>query len=734
MSIYINSKKGTDFWFDMTKEKELAKISGNSLKSSVQLAKLSNAMSNFATIINNRTVPCNIATNSGHSFTDGKSIKVSADIRLPSKYNIACGLVLHEASHIKLTDFKLLSDLSSEFRADIDNLLMHNSLGYDEKTKIVELLWSSSYLTSVWMNTFKSIINVIEDRRIDRYMVNENKGYLEYYKALYDEYFNSPFIEKCFKSRQMTKSKTFDDLIKSYMFYIINIHSEFFTSKHYGDLPHLETIVKLIDVANIDRLKNTNEVKEISLKILLEIILGILEKIDSKTKEDKEEDKNEGDKPNKSGKDSDSSKGNKSDKSESESTNNSEDKEDTTEENGDENSISTEDTVTDEDVKEEGKGDTNSTKESEGEETSKTHTTENTTKDSESNVELTAKDIQEIGDMLAKQQDFIDHKIEKTVVSDMTAKKIETYATENVDLKETDIPNVEVLTVINPTDSQFIDTTINPFFSRDCSNVTYYTSSVSDGIQMGKVLGKKIKTRVESNELITNHIRSGKLDKRRIAAAGYGIEDVFTEKSIFTYSPATIHFTIDASGSMGGSKWSSTIKLVSAIGQAFSEISNITFKVSLRGTSRGGELPVIIQFFDSSKMKYRKLFDRLAKIGPSGTTPEGICFSAIMDKLVKGSTIVDSYLINISDGEPGFSTKSINYSGYFAANHTAKQWEMIKKRGIKTLSYFISSYMTGPSYRNNIFNTCYGKDASYIDTTSITEIAKTLNTLLISKK
>ena len=249
---------------------------------------------------------------------------------------------------------------------------------------------------------------------------------------------------------------------------------------------------------------------------------------------------------------------------------------------------------------------------------------------------------------------------------------------------------------------------------------------------MGKVLAKKIKTRTESNELITNHIRSGKLDKRRIAAAGYGIEDVFTEKSIFTYSPAVIHFTIDASGSMFGSKWDSTIKLVAAIGQAFSETSNITFKVSLRGTSRS-EFPIIIQFFDSSKMKYNKLFSRLAKIIPSGTTPEGICFSAIMDNLIKGSTTIDSYLINISDGEPSFSSKGCYYNGLFAANHTLKQWEMIKKRNIKTLSYFISSRTMSEGSTNKIFDACYGKDASYIDTTSITEIAKTINSLLMKK-
>jgi hypothetical protein len=720
-------------------------------------------MSNFATIINNRTIPCTIATNSGLSFTDGKTIKVSADIKDPKKYNIACGLVLHEASHIKLSDFKLLTDLSSSFRSDVNELLRNKSIGYDEKAKIVELLWSSSNMNQVWVNTFKSIINVIEDRRIDRYMTDENRGYLEYYKALFDEYFNSPFIEKCFKSRQMTKGKTTNDLINNYMFYIINIHSELFTTKHYNDLPLLENIVKLIDVTNVNRLKNTTEVKAVALEVLLEMIKGIIKKEeelkkaqeDKKKKEEndkkkKEEEEEKGNKPDDNeGEESDSTEGNKTEE-ESQSTNSpEEDKED--EDNSNSNPDSTEENTEEENTEEE-KSNSDNSEEDKSEETStsndsntedeeedkseetstSTSTDSNTEDDEEEDLELTDKDIQEIADMLANQKKFVDHNIEKSTVSDRIANEIETYATDNVDLKKTDIPSVEVLTIINPSDSQFMDTAINPFFSRGRWNASDYTSTVSAGIQMGKVLGKKIKTRVESNELITNHIRTGRLDKRRIAAAGYGIEDVFTEKSIFTFSPATIHFTIDASGSMGGSKWSSTIKLVSAIGQAFSEISNITFKVSLRGTTNG-ELPIMIQFFDSSKMKYRQLFDRLAKIGPCGSTPEGICFSAIMDKLVKGSTNIDSYLVNISDGEPAFSGKGTYYSGSFAANHTNKQWEMIKKRNIKTLSYFISSGMADPNYRNSIFDMCYGKDASYIDTTSINDIAKTINTLLMKK-
>ena len=665
MSISINSKRGVEFWLDLEKENSKAKITGQNA-STVKLAKLSNAMSNFATIINNKTIPCSIATSNSSSFTDGQTITVSADISNPLKYNVACGLVLHEASHIKLSDFDLLFNLRNDFRGDFNQMLRNKNISVELKSKIVNSVWSSSAFTDQWISTLKNIINVIEDRRIDYYMMEENKGYIEYYDSLYEEYFNTPYIQKTFSSRAMTNGTDVPSIVNDYMFYIINIHSHYFTDSHYSDLPRLAEIVKLIDIKRVNRFKNTTEVKEVAFNVLYEIILDVISRGDNKKE------------------------------------------------------------------KEGGKGESNSEGSNGNSSNESSDSESNESSDSDSKLELTPKELSQIADSLAKQKKFISHEISKATISDKEDKEVKSYSTPNVDLKSTDIPNVEVLTVINPSDSQFSDSKINSFYSNysDCDKV------VQSGIEMGKVLAKKIKTRVESRELMTNHLRMGKLDKRRIAAAGFGTEDVFTEKSIFTYSPATIHFTIDASGSMSGKKWESTIKLVAAIGQAFSTVNNITFKVSLRGTIDNGSsysLPLIIQFFDSSKMKYSVLFNRLKKITPRGSTPEGICFSAIQDKLVKGTTSTDSYLVNLSDGEPCYSAKGCYYSGIFAADHTSKQWTAIKKRNIKTLSYFISSDTISNNYSNSIFDKCYGKDAAYIDTNSITEIAKTINDLLMKK-
>ena len=80
-------------------------------------------------------------------------------------------------------------------------------------------------------------------------------------------------------------------------------------------------------------------------------------------------------------------------------------------------------------------------------------------------------------------------------------------------------------------------------------------------------------------------------------------------------------------------------------------------------------------------MKYRKLFSRLKNIRTSGLTPEGICFNALLNKFIKINSSVDSYLINMSDGEPYFNKtlsqggRQFQYYGSFATSHTAKQWK-----------------------------------------------------------
>ena len=103
-----------------------------------------------------------------------------------------------------------------------------------------------------------------------------------------------------------------------------------------------------------------------------------------------------------------------------------------------------------------------------------------------------------------------------------------------------------------------------------------------------------------------------------------------------------------------------------------------------------------------------------------------------MKDFVGGTNNRDSYFLNFSDGQPMFSDDGFEYYGDSALQHTRKQVKEIVKKGISVMSYFI-----GDSYESDRnmgdFKTMYGKDAQFIDVTSVTSLAKTMNNLFLEK-
>ena len=106
----------------------------------------------------------------------------------------------------------------------------------------------------------------------------------------------------------------------------------------------------------------------------------------------------------------------------------------------------------------------------------------------------------------------------------------------------------------------------------------------------------------------------------------------------------------------------------------------------------------------------------------SGSTPEGLCFDAIMKDILDASRGKDAYFVNMSDGCPYFE----GYYGEGAYNHTRAQVKKMVREGIKVISYFICQ---GSPYGNDKenFQKMYGKEAQFIDTSKIAEVAKTMN-------
>ena len=189
---------------------------------------------------------------------------------------------------------------------------------------------------------------------------------------------------------------------------------------------------------------------------------------------------------------------------------------------------------------------------------------------------------------------------------------------------------------------------------------------------------------------------------------------------------------------MSGEKWNKAMTSTVAMIKACDMAGNIDVVVSIRAThggsySRGGsDVPLIMVCYDSRTDKLQKVRKLFPALDVSGTTPEGLCFEAIMNELIPGNSNQDSYFINYSDGQPYFGNGDISYSGETAEAHTRKMCNKMRAMGISVLSYFIGGDYSYDS-DNESFTNMYGKDASFINATNMMEVAKTMNKKFLQK-
>jgi len=235
---------------------------------------------------------------------------------------------------------------------------------------------------------------------------------------------------------------------------------------------------------------------------------------------------------------------------------------------------------------------------------------------------------------------------------------------------------------------------------------------------------------------VFNRLNKGKIDQRLISGLGYGAESVFYTREVNQYNRANLHISIDYSGSMSGSRINNAIICTTAIVKACQMARNINVQVSVRSTSKGsngrGTLPYIALVYDSRRDSFKWFCEVMANMQTGNTTPEGLCFEAVMKHFIPSSKDVDSYFLNFSDGEPCYEGAGIHYSGDAAARHTAKRMKQMRENGINILSYFISSQ--GEKGRSwDIFKQCYGDGAKIIDPLNMIEVAKTMNEMFLKK-
>ena len=523
------------------------------------------------------------------------------------------------------------------------------------------------------IQNIKSIANYIEDRRIDYYMYKSAPGYMGYYDAMYDKYFHSTHIDKALKNNHWDEMS-----YENYMNHIINFTN---LNRNLDCLPGLRKIYKMIDMKNISRLSNTREVLELA-KEIHEFIMNQLPTQDASQ---------DGEGEDSEGQDGDDSQG--------------------------------------------GSGDGQGTEVDTGDKEMK----------ADDSSQLSDRQKKMIENAVEKQKDFLNDGPRKTKLSKRDAKAVnaldkadaqiheagQTYANDDYYYRKNGITRVIEMDLSRSA----VENNLIPCASSYSYNEERKQEVINKGLSMGTILGRKLKIRNEETSLKSTRRDTGRIDRRLIAELGFGNDRVFSNTFKTEYSDAFIHISIDVSGSMSGDKFDQAMVSAVAVAKACSMIEGIDVKITLRTTTNehtyGQCLPFILNAYDSRKDSITKIKSMFWTLQSSGTTPEGLCFEAVMKSIINDSKGKDSYFVNYSDGMPMFGNNDIEYYHSQAMTHTKGQVDMMKRNGIKILSYFISGGYESEKEQND-FKRMYGSDAQYINVQNVSAVARTINKKMLA--
>ena len=687
----------TNFWNDIQRQTSIVDtdVETKPKVDHIALAGYRRAIANFVNIVTNRSDIKVRYQQNGDSYTDGQTVTIGSKID-EKNFDHIVGLALHEGSHILLSDFNFLRQLRQNIPEQM--IMEGEDLGFTESEVVGHI---------------KNMLNYVEDRRIDYYVFTSSPGYKGYYHAMYDKYFHSNAITKALRDNTFGDDLTLDN----YMNRIIN-----FTNKEsdLDALPDLRKIYKRI-FSSVKHLDDMNGAYNVALDCLQMVYNNIepLQEFDA-------EQVGPNGQGGKAGGQGQMSKTDMYDKAANQL------------QNGDYKGYQeTMDEISN----------TDWTQVKQDLDIDNVPTTDN------KYPNLTPNQAKTLTNALNRQKDFMSGdqkkvgkltKRDASIVQSMEESGVEQKSVGR-DVQQNNwrtngknfTGSTQVLFVKKLT-QQMVDDGVFPSLLQSSSS--YYggrtKESVIAGKKLGTILGKKLQVRSESRTLKNSRLDSGRIDKRLIAELGFGNSKVFSTTFVENYNDAILHISVDASGSMGGEKWRNTMTAVVAICKAASMISGLDVVVSFRTThhsgNRGGGQPMVAIGYDSRVDKFRKIENLWPNLYAGGTTPEGLCYEAIMNDFVPSTNNRDSYFLNFSDGMPMFGCNDFDYYGHEALQHTKKQVKEISKKGIQILSYFI-----GDSYdeeRNmNDFKTMYGKDAEFVDVTKVSSLAKTMNNLFLEK-
>lgn len=684
-----NQSQYSSYWFDdadydVQSYRGIASVDGETDKEAnraermVELLKLGAFMrsaKNFVGILTGRD-DINVQYKDGDdSYTDGNSVVLSAKVE--GNFDSTIGLALHEASHIKLTNFKALHQLFTDhaFRSQfiskeqikkvvalnpkLDKWAWTSMFDYNTMPKFADNTSELDKAAEVYLLLqLKSYLNWVEDRRIDNFVYTTAPGYRGYYEALYNRYFYSDEVTDALKKDKTFNTETFD----SYEYRIINLLN---SANNLDSLKGLRSIKQTVDVTNIGRLSTTEDALKVASSILETVTNNVtsFSDVNEKKKQYKLGDKGQG--------------------------------------GADGMTINLDD-LTDEQIKD--------------------------------MFGMSRKQLKKLLDKLNDQKKFNAGDVDKKKLSKADAQQMNAMQDSGVTLEtaggdEFNNQKVRVF-VIERINEAIIDggEFPNAFIGMEYPDRSM-ENAVSRGIVMGKQLGSKLQVRNE--ERILKHTRqdAGKIDRRLVHSLGYDVANVFSKLDVARYNKAHIHISVDASGSMGGNKMTNATQMAVSIAVACKMTQNIECVISYRTTQ--GDMPVVFVAYDSRKNGIAHIKKYFPHIQAAGATPESLCFEAMMNKVFpKMQSGENFFFVNLSDGEPAFSSgrnrsDAFYYSGHSAYAHCKRMVNrMQKEHGASILSYFIG-------YNDEVsenFKEMYGAMNTFaVSPNSVFEIARVMN-------
>lgn len=703
--------------------------SGPDINKLMRLAAIRRGIANFVQILTQKSVPV-VFSNGNTSYTDGKTVVISAD-EDPTKFDPMVGLALHEASHVLLSDFSFLQNVA-DLRQNMSlypNLWAGHAHGtnafqcmvHPSIRKILQELERDSIdytyqpIARRMLDDIKDIMNILEDRRIDKYVYQTAAGYRPYYDALYNKYFFTKEIGKSLKFNPEWRTPTVENYINRLLF-------AFHPDNDVNAMAGLPQLMQLMDLSTIDRVGVPSPFIERDVKDFYGNITGtkkvytwetsanyadmpplwkeanilyahILKLVTLNAQQQQKEKVGELGTPSQMAehlKDLPDMDGMPS---------------------------------TPQDMQ-----------------IVPTDTPTGKTKAAPFNEKKANKEIAD-----AKKVMNGDVKRKKVTAAEASAiDSMEQAAAEMVDIKGDGVPFGHCIVTRKVTDA-VIDADWFPFGVRSKTLAAENDEAMVEGRRMGAILEHRLQVRNDPQMTIQTRLPQGNLDRRLLAQLGMDITSVFNKTRVDQHRPVMLHLTIDASGSMSGKKWYRSMVVATAIAYLSTRMRNVDAVITVRG---GSDIPMVAVMFDSRKDSFKQYQRYMRCIRPMSNTPEGLCFKATLDLVLENANTHDVYFINFSDGEPSFAyngRKSLangvkeyfNYGGKVAFDHTRNMVNRIRERGVKVLSYFIcdegSYYGTPTQKTRDAFRYMYGQDAQFVNVQSATEVLRTLNKLLLTR-